>query len=162
MSATLTASQRTIDWPQVFIGGFLIALGDIIFATTLWFQWDAAGLTRVFQSIAYGVLGKASFDGGVGSAALGAGLHLFMATCFVVAYTLVARRVPTLLDKLFVYGPMYGVLMYIIMNFIVMPLSRVGRSPSFAHMDWITYSVIAHMVFGMICVFFARRALRGH
>jgi hypothetical protein len=42
----------------------------------------------------------------------------------------------------------------------VMPLSRVGRSPSFEHLDWISASIVAHMVFGVICVLFARRALR--
>ena len=46
------------------------------------------------------------------------------------------------------------------MNFVVMPLSRIGQSPTFAHMDWIVLSVLAHMVFGVICVVFARRALR--
>ena len=152
--------QRPIDWSQVFLGGLLIAAGDIAFATTVWFSWDIAGLIRVFQSIAVGVLGKASLEGGVPAALLGAVLHVFMATMFVIACTLVARRVPDLLKKPYVYGPPYGVLLYIIMNFVVMPLSRVGASPSFKHLDTIAMSVVAHMVFGTICMLFARRALR--
>jgi hypothetical protein len=160
MSASVDYAQRSPAWSQAFIGGLLIALGDMAFATTLWFTWNADGVTKVFQSIAVGVLGKASYEGGVQAAALGAGLHLFMATMFVVAYILVARRMPDLLRKPFLYGPLYGVLLYVIMNFVVMPLSRVGRSPSFAHLDWITYSIIAHLVFGTIAVLFARRALQ--
>jgi len=46
------------------------------------------------------------------------------------------------------------------MNFVVMPLSRVGATPSFKHLDWIALSIAAHMVFGVICVVFARRALQ--
>lgn len=161
MSATPRLLQSPPDWLQVFWGGLLIAIGDIAFAITVWFSWNAAGLTRVFQSIAVGVLGKSSFDGGVSTAALGAGLHLLMATMFVLAYTLVGQRIPKLLHKPFVYGPLYGVLMYVIMNFVVMPLSRVGASPSFKHLDWIGMSIVAHMVFGTICVLFARRALRS-
>ena len=161
MSATPRLLQSSPDWLQVFWGGLLIAIGDIAFAITVWFSWNAAGFTRVFQSIAVGVLGKSSFDGGIPSAALGAGLHLFMATMFVVAYTLVGQRKPGLLRKPFMYGPLYGVLMYAVMNFVVMPLSRVGASPSFAHLDSIGMSIVAHMVFGTICVLFARRALRS-
>jgi hypothetical protein len=159
MSAVATALSRSPAWLQVVWGGLIIALGDISFAITLWFSWNAAGIERVFQTIAVGVLGKASFEGGVASALLGAALHVFMATMFVLVYTLVARRIPALLRKPFVYGPAYGVVLYVIMNFVVMPLSRVGASPSFKHPDWIAYSVLAHMIFGTICVLFARRAL---
>jgi len=106
------------------------------------------------------VLGQASYDGGTQSAVLGAVLHVLMATAFVAIYTLVARRHPSLLARPVVLGVLYGVVLYVVMNFVVMPLSRVGRSPSFAHPDWITYAVLAHMLFGVICVLFARRALR--
>ena len=158
MSTLNPALQSPPGWLQVFWGGLLIAVGDIAFAISVWFNWDSAGLTRVFQSIAVGVLGKASFEGGVSSAVLGAVLHLFMATMFVLVYTLVGQRKPGLLHRPLVYGPLYGVLMYVIMNFVVMPLSRVGASPSFKHLDTIGMSVVAHMVFGTICVLFARRA----
>lgn len=154
-------SVRRIDWSQVLFGGLLVAIGDIVFAITLWFSWDAPGLQRVFQTIAVGVLGPASFDGGASSAVLGAVLHVFMATMFVVVYTLAARRRPHLLARPVVLGVPYGVVLYVVMNFVVMPLSRVGRSPSFDHPDWIFYSVLAHMLFGVVCVLFARRALRG-
>jgi hypothetical protein len=154
-------SIHRIDWSQVLLGGLLVAIGDIVFATTLWFSWDAPGLQRVFQTIAVGVLGTASFDGGMSTAVLGAVLHVFMATMFVVVYTLAARRRSKLLARPVVLGLAYGVVLYVVMNFVVMPLSRVGRSPSFEHPDWIFYSVLAHMLFGVVCVLFARRALRG-
>lgn len=160
MSARTGSLQHSIDWLQVFCGGLLIALGDMSFAIAVWFGWNAAGFVRVFQSIAVGVLGKASYDGGVPTAILGASLHLFMATVFVVIYTLVAQRAPALLRKPFILGPAYGVLIYLVMNFVVMPLSRVAASPTFKQPDWIVYSVLAHMVFGSIAVIFARRALR--
>ncbi|MET0226494.1 MAG: hypothetical protein ABW187_08650, partial [Dokdonella sp.] len=58
-----------------------------------------------------------------------------------------------------VLGVLYGALLYVVMNFVVMPLSRVHASPSFAHPYWIGFSVLAHLVFGIACVVFARRAL---
>ncbi len=160
MSAALDDAQRAPAWLQVFWGGLIVAVADIAFAITVWFTWSVSGLIKVFQAIAVGVLGKASYDGGVVTALLGAGLQLFMATMFVVAYTLAGRRVPALLHKPLVYGPLYGVVLYVIMNFMVMPLSRVGATPSFERIDRIIAVVVAHMVFGVICVLFARRALR--
>lgn len=160
MSTRLRILPHSIAWSWIFLGGLLIALGDAAFAATLWFSWDAAGFTKLFQTIAVGALGKASYAGGTGTAVLGAALHWFMATLFVVAFVLIARRAPRLLHRPFVIGPIYGVLLYAVMNFIVMPLSRVGASPSFKHPDWIAWSVLAHMVFGTICVLAARRALQ--
>lgn len=159
MSDSITA-QRTRAWPQILLGGFVIAAGDIAFAISVWFQWDLAGLQRVFQSIAVGVLGRESFQGGVASALLGAALHLFIATMFVVAANLVGRRLPRILQQPLAYGPAYGVLLYLIMNFVVMPLSRVGATPSFTRPWPIVLSILAHIVFGTIALLYARRALR--
>lgn len=159
----MSASQSrpaSLAWGPLLSGGLLVALGDMAFAATLWFGWDGAGLLRLFQTIAVGVLGPASFDGGLATALLGAALHLLMATAFVLIYALVARRHRGLLGSVWRYGLPYGVVLYLVMNFVVMPLSRVGRSPSFDHPDWIAWSVLAHMLFGVVCVVFARRALR--
>lgn len=114
MSTVISNAQRSPTWLQVFYGGLLIAIGDMIFATTLWFGWSVPGLVKLFQTIAVGVLGKASYQGGVAAALLGACLHLFIATLFVLAYTLVGHRVPELLRNPFVVGPLYGVLLYVI------------------------------------------------
>jgi hypothetical protein len=160
MSTISIDTRRSLAWLQVLLGGLVIAIGDTIFASTLWFGWSVQGLVKLFQTIAVGVLGKASHDGGVAAAWLGAGLHLFMATMFVLVYALVARRMPQLLLKPFVHGPLYGVVLYLVMNFVVLPLSRVDAHPTLAHPDWIILSILAHMVFGVVCVLFARRALQ--
>jgi hypothetical protein len=159
MPATLTLAHPPA-WPHVVLGGILIAAGDIVFAISMWFTWNLPGLQRVFQSIAAGVLGRASFENGVGSAVLGAVLHLFIATMFVVAAVLVGRRVPRLLQRAHAWGPAYGVLLYVVMNFVVMPLSRIGTTPSFSRPWPIVASILVHMVFGVIALLFARRALR--
>ena len=160
MSSNLNRASRSPAWAQVLLGGLLVALGDMSFAATLWFGWDGPGMVRLFQTIAVGVLGPASFDGGLQSAALGGLLHVFMATMFVLIYVLVARRYTSLLNRPWSYGIPYGVVLYLVMSFVVLPLSRVNAMPSLKHPDWIAWSVLAHMLFGVICVVFARRALR--
>lgn len=152
--------QRSTDWKQAVYGGLLIALGDALFAIAVWFEWNAKGVTQVFQSIAVGVLGKASYEGGTATALLGAGLHVAMAIAFVAICIALSFRFRLLVEKPVVAGLLYGVGLYVAMNFVVMPLSRVDASPSFKHLDTITMSVVAHMAFGVVCTLFARRARR--
>jgi hypothetical protein len=151
---------RSIDWKQAVYGGLLIAVGDALFAIAVWFEWTAKGLTQVFQSIAVGVLGKASYEGGAATALLGAGLHAAMAIAFVAICIALGFRFRLLVEKPVAAGLLYGVGLYVVMNFVVMPLSRVGASPSFKHLDTMTMSVLAHMLFGVVCTMFARRARR--
>ena len=158
MHAT-TRTSTPVRLLPVLLGGLVVAGGDVLLAMSIWFPWTAAGVERLFQTIAVGVLGKASFDGGPASALLGAALQVAMATSFVIIYTVAARRWPALLQHPVRNGALYGLLLYVGMNFVVMPLSRVGRSPSFDHPDWIGFSVLGHLVFGMVCVLAAQRAL---
>lgn len=155
-----TQPQRSLDWKQIVYGGLLVALGDALFAIAVWFQWNAQGVTQVFQTIAVGVLGKASYEGGTATALLGAGLHVAMAIAFVAFCTALSFRFPLLVRKPAIAGLVYGVGLYVAMNFVVMPLSRVDASPSFKHLDTMSLSVAAHMVFGVVCTLFARRARR--
>src|SRR5690606_20702806 len=73
------------------LGGLAIGTLDLAFA---WAYWQSHGVTcaRILQSVAAGVLGEASFAGGMTSATLGACLHYFIATMFVVVYRFAGRR----------------------------------------------------------------------
>ena len=157
---TAAAPPRSIDWKRAVYGGLLIALGDALFAIAVWFEWTIKGLTQVFQSIAIGVPGKASYEGGTATALLGAGLHVAMAIAFVAICIALSLRFRQLVEKPVTSGLLYGVGLYVVMNFVVMPLSRVDASPSFKHPDTMAMSVAAHMLFGVVCTLFARRARR--
>jgi uncharacterized membrane protein YagU involved in acid resistance len=105
-------------------------------------------------------LGKASFDGGVPTAALGLGLHYFIACSMAVTYFLVARRWPALASRPVVYGAAYGLLLYAIMNYVVVPLSAAGGGGAKDPL-WIGLSVAVHMfVIGVPIALFVRAALR--
>ena len=157
---TAAIPRRSIDWKQAVYGGLLIALGDALFAIAVWFEWTTKGLTQVLQSIAVGVLGKASYEGGTATALLGAGLHVAMAIAFVAICIALSFHFRLLTEKPVISGLLYGVGLYVAMNFVVMPLSRVDASPSFKHLDTMMMSVLAHMLFGVVCTLFARRARR--
>jgi uncharacterized membrane protein (DUF441 family) len=151
-----TSTMPPTGW--LVLGGLAVGTLDLAFAWTFW-QSRGVGLPQILQSIASGVLGRASFEGGSVTALLGAGLHYFIATMFVVVYRLASSRYPTLHGHPVACGLPYGVLLYLAMNFVVLPLSAAGM-PTFDNAPWVATSVLMHAVFGVMCALFARRAKR--
>jgi hypothetical protein len=114
---------------------------------------------RILQSVAAGLLGKASFEGGARTAALGLALQYFIALSMSVAYYLVARRWPLLWQWPMLSGAGYGLLLYGFMNYVVVPLSAAG--PSSKDPLWIMLSVTAHvLLIGIPIALFVRGAQR--
>lgn len=145
---------------MVLLGGLAVGTLDGLFASAFWAAAAGMSPVRVFQSVAAGVLGlPASIAGGVPTALLGLGLHYAIATMFVIAYTLVAGRVQFLTRHLLACGIAYGLLLYVIMNFVVVPLSAIGQLPKFDNIPWIASSVVMHAIFGVMCAFFAGKAV---
>ena len=131
---------------------------DLTFAISFWGIGYGVAPTRVLQSVARGVLGQASFDGGVPTAVLGGVLHYFIATCMVLAFTVLGQRLDVLTRRPIACGAAYGVVLYLVMNLVVLPLSAVGM-PRFDNVPWVGLSVVMHVCFGIICALAARRAL---
>ncbi len=131
------------------LGGIAIGTLDLAFAWAFW-QPHGVGLARILQSISAGLLGIASFNGGLATVALGAGLHYSIATMFVVAYFLASLRLAALRRRPVACGLAYGVLLYLVMNFVVLPLSAAGL-PDFGNVPWVASSVAMHAVFGLMC-----------
>lgn len=141
----------------VLVGGAIVGLVDLAFAILFW--WDRVPAQRICQSIARGLIGRKAFSGGTQTAVLGVGLHFLIATLMTLAYHLVARRVPALVRHPWPLGAIYGALLYVVMNFVVLPLSAAGK-PSFANHSWVAWGVAMHVVFGIVIAHTARLAAR--
>lgn len=119
---------------------------DISYAAVFW--WFKAGVapSRILKSVAAGLLGRDAFTGGPAIAALGLGLHFLNATIMAVAWYAIARRWQLLVDRAVVMGAGYGLLLYGIMNYVVIPLSAASagsRDPL-----WVGLTIAIH-VFGV-------------
>ncbi|MFC5579381.1 hypothetical protein ACFPOA_15315 [Lysobacter niabensis] len=150
---------ESLAWPVVLYGGLAIALIDFCYCVLFWSSQGVAPM-RLLQSIAAGALGKASFSGGVATALLGAGFQWFIGTCFVLAYALVAQRLDVLVRHPRRYGIAYGMLLYIVMSRIVVPLSA-AQEPAHPNLAWMLANIPMFAVFGTVAAQVARRALRG-
>jgi uncharacterized membrane protein YagU involved in acid resistance len=82
---------------------------------------------RVLQAIASGLLGRASFTGGVSTAALGLGLHFFIAFTAAAVYVLASLKLPVLIRRPLVCGAIYGVIVWLMMREVVLPLSLFNQ-----------------------------------
>lgn len=117
----------------ILVGGTVAAVLDISYAFTVW-SLKGVPPEVILRAIAAGVLGPAAFKGGASAAALGAGLHWMMALMMALAYVAAGTRLPTLTRRPLVWGPLYGLALYFVMDRIVVPLSAApaGRPPSLA------------------------------
>ncbi len=111
---------------QVILCGGLIA-GTLDLTAAFVSSWLRAGVgpVRVMQSIASGLLGAASYTGGAKTAVLGVALHFLIATVATAVFYVAARRLKFLLEHAIIAGLLYGVAVYLFMNFVVLPLSAV-------------------------------------
>ena len=114
----------------ILIGGGIAGALDITYAMT---AYAIKGIKPIviLQSVASGVQGADAYHGGVQSAALGLGLHFFMTTLMALGYVMAATLFPMLGTRPVVSGVAYGVLMFFVMNYVVVPLSLAvpGRPP---------------------------------
>jgi len=145
-SATEFPSERPWAYRAVLWGGLLAGVLDI---TGAFVTHGLRGVSplRILQSIAGGLLGKASYEGGLGTAALGVMLHFVIAFGAAFVYYAASRRFDFLVRRPVVCGLLYGIAVYLFMNSIVLPLS------AFPHKIWPRFDVVlTGLVVHMLCV----------
>lgn len=145
------ASQRS-TLTAIALGGIIAATLDIGAAMLI----SGASLTRILHFIASGLIGKAAFDGGVATAALGLALQELMGLIIAAIFVLASLPAPALRKAWVSAGLAYGVVIYAVMNYVVMPLSAIGKIPSFS-LEGLIKNGLAMLVFGLIVAWFARR-----
>ena len=110
----------------ILYGGVVVGTLDLLDAL-IFFGLRGTAPLRIFQSIAAGVLGRASYQHGLRSAALGIALHYLIAVLIVTVFYLISRQWPLLVEHAIVSGIVYGIAVYFVMNCLVIPLSATAR-----------------------------------
>jgi uncharacterized membrane protein YagU involved in acid resistance len=142
--------------------GLLVATLDISYAALFWWLKAHVPAQRILQSVATGLLGPASFEGGAATAALGLALHYSIAMAMAFAYYLVAQRWSLLTDWAVPCGAAYGLFLYCVMQYVVLPLSAVKHNNGPQDALWVTLSIAVHaLLIGVPIALFTRRALRA-
>lgn len=79
---------------------------------------------NVFRFVASGVFGNAAIAGGLNMALLGILFHYFIAGIWVSLFFWLYPRVKPKWTNKYVSGMLYGIIVWLIMNLIVLPLSN--------------------------------------
>ena len=119
-----------MNFQPIFLGGLIAGTLDISAAFLT--AWLRAGVSPIglLQYVASGALGPAAFQGGIKTALIGLALHFLIATIWTVIFYLASRRWLFLIEKPIQFGLLYGIAVYLIMTFVVVPLSRVTPRPA--------------------------------
>lgn len=113
----------------------------------------------ILQSVASGLLGPASFQGGTTSAVIGLVAHFAISIVFGGLFVFAAAQAQVLLRRWLLSGLAFGVFVYGVMNAIVVPLSLAPARPA-PPADMIALGLMAHAFFGIALAFTAARLLR--
>ncbi|MHB1058473.1 MAG: hypothetical protein ACYC0F_11420 [Rhodanobacter sp.] len=150
-------SGRSMMWLSGV--GLLLGTLDLVYACTYWGLLHGVPPSRILQGIAAGLLGARAFAGGAATAWLGALLHYAIMQAMVFAYAAASRRAALLLRRPWPCGLLYGLLLYVAMNAIVLPLSAAGRVPTLP--GWVIGSIVVHMaLIGLPIALAVRRVSR--
>lgn len=112
----------------ILLGGVLAGAFDIIYAFIVYGPLSY-GVTpeQVLQSVAAGWIGRdASRAGGAETAALGLASHFLIASLMAAIYVFAAQRFRVLTTNWVLWGLVYGLILYVAMNYVVVPLSAAG------------------------------------
>jgi uncharacterized membrane protein YagU involved in acid resistance len=128
MNEPATAQIPPWNWRAVVAGGLACGVLDIGAACTN--AWLANGVApgRVLQAVASGLLGADAFKGGAGTAAFGLALHFCVAFGWAAVFYALSRRFKFLTQQAVISGLIYGAVVYLAMNYAVLPLAAQFRS----------------------------------
>lgn len=110
--------------PAIFVGGVIVGVLDLLYAIVV---YTPEHPILIPQTIAGGVLGLSSYDGGTRTAILGTFLHFVIAIGAATVYYLASRKLPFLTSHAVVSGMIFGALVYVFMHYLVLPLSALPK-----------------------------------
>jgi hypothetical protein len=104
---------------------------DITDALLFYHFYSGVKPERLLQNIAAGLIGRAAaFSGGIGTAALGLAVHYAIALFWTALFVLVAQRVLWLVRHPYAAAVLYGGIVFLVMNYVVLPVFHAGTPPT--------------------------------
>jgi hypothetical protein len=113
---------RSTSLRAIPVAWLVVGTLDISSALIIW-RTRNIGPVRGLQGIAAGLLGQKSYDGGIATAALGLAIHFFVALVVVTIFYVASRKIDVLTRHAVVSGVFYGIAVYLVMYWIVLPMA---------------------------------------
>ena len=149
----------------VLLTGLLVGTTDIIAAYISTWIRSGSFPSKLLQYIAGGLLGlDTSMAGGWPVGLLGLGIHYFIAMTWTVFYFVAAPKIRLTSFNPYVVGFFYAVFVASMMNYVVLPLTALPKSPPSFHLvpsliGWTTLSIVLGMPIAVSAYRFYRRKI---
>lgn len=158
-AATVTSSNyRITPLRGILLGGFLAGLADTIYPTVKTVMAGKAWWTP-WKGVASGLLGQTARDGGMEMVALGLALHYFICISAAALLYFIVSRVKWLPRQWIALGCLHGIAVLLTMNYVILPLSAIGRG--IYPLEQLHIHAFWHIVLvGLPTAFFVTRALK--
>lgn len=153
---------------RILTAGLVAGVLDGVLAVSLGCIYGAGcAPLRTFQGIASGLLGReTALAGGVVTAVVGLALHVFIATGWATAYGVVYERWRALRHWVTTVGGLaltslaLGMVVMLVMNRLIVPLSFARPTPPFTQVWWVL--LFGHPVFVGLPIAAIVRQPRSH
>jgi hypothetical protein len=126
----------------IFRAGLACGVLDI---TAAFVTWGLRGVSpfRLLQAIASGLMGVQAFRGGWPTALLGAAFHFLIAFSVATVFYAASRKLKFMTQHAIFWGFAFGIAVYLVMYWIVIPLSRL--QPTSFSFSRTVIAIITHM-----------------
>lgn len=122
--------QRSTFVRSAIIKAWLVAgTLDILSAFTHYYIKTGKNPFKVLNFVAGGVFGKAAFTGGTVMACAGLLFHYAIAFIWTIFFFIICPGVISIFKSPFVTGLIYGIFVWAVMNFVVVPMSALPKGP---------------------------------
>jgi hypothetical protein len=154
-----TYSDRAKVRDTILYGGLIAGILDGADAVLFYYFTFGVTPSQLFQNIAGHLLGKQAFHEGAATVALGVCIHFFIAFSAAATYWAFTRRLPGIIDKPFIFGPIFGIGLYFFMQHAVIPLTAIPKRAVPPGPGEIVDQLLSHMLcVGLSIALMARRS----
>ena len=154
------SDDRSRALRAILLGGLIAGTLDISYACIFSYLMRRTSPIRILQSVASGALGARAFTGGIKTAVLGLAFHFFIALTAAAVYYFASRQLRLLITQAIICGVIYGIGIYLFMNFVVLPLSAIPFKMSYPPASLISGMLIHMFGIGLPIALVVRRYSR--
>lgn len=143
--------------PGILVAGLIVGAMDALAAITHAYLLRGTPPAAVWRYVASAVFGKSAGAGGPEMVLWGLLFHLTVATLWTALFFVAYPRIRFLSANMVVAGMAYGLFVWLMMNFVVVPLTRIGMGPIRLTTGTVLMILIHLFVIGVPISYLARR-----
>lgn len=159
--AAITYTYYTTMTKKILFAGLFVGLLDGAAACINAYVSLGVLPQGVFKYIASGLLGKAAFEAGGSSIIVGIVVHFFIAVTATFIFYQFYKRYGQALRPIVLFGGVYGIWIWVFMNYVVIPLSLIGTYPSNLY-QMVTGLLVHIFVIGVPMALLVSKIVRGN